>query len=107
MIGCMIQPQVLDKWGIPCILLELDTADSTISTSDYDTSAFVNKVNMKTMAVIHVLRSGYNVLLTDVDVVFFKNPFDFFTCLGCDIHIQREDRSSRSHERNGGFMFDS
>ena len=59
------------------------------------------------MAVIHVLRSGYNVLLTDVDVVFFKNPFDFFTCLGCDIHIQREDRSSRSHERNSGFMFDS
>lgn len=61
---------------------------------------------MKTMAVIHVLRSGYNVLLTDVDVVFFKNPFDSFTCKGCDIHIQREEKSIKSHERNSGFMLD-
>lgn len=60
---------------------------------------------MKTMAVLHVLRSGYNVLLTDVDVVLFKNPFDFFTCHCCDIHIQRDELSIKSHDRNSGFVY--
>ena len=95
----------MKEWKILCILFELETTDSTSTTADFDTSAFANKVNMKTMAVIHVLRSGYNVLLTDVDVVLFKNPFPYFTCRLCDIHIQREELSIRSHERNSGFMY--
>lgn len=84
---------------------ELDTNDNTSISSDFDESSFSNKVNMKTMAVLHVLRSGYNVLLTDVDVVLFKNPFDFFTCHCCDIHIQRDELSIKSHDRNSGFVY--
>ncbi|KAK8798387.1 hypothetical protein WA588_003469 [Blastocystis sp. NMH] len=95
----------LQEWGIPSILFELDTNDNTSISSDFDESSFSNKVNMKTMAVLHVLRSGYNVLLTDVDVVLFKNPFDFFTCHCCDIHIQRDELSIKSHDRNSGFVY--
>ena len=60
---------------------------------------------MKTVAVLHVLQCGFNPLLSDVDIVFFKNPFPFFSCSDCDIHIQREEASDNAIEKNSGFMY--
>ena len=74
-------------------------------TSDFGTIDFINKANMKTLAVLQVLKCGYNPLLTDVDVVFFKNPFDYLDCMKCDIQIQREETSDSAKEKNSGFMY--
>lgn len=87
------------------ILLKLDTVGNTSITSDFGSIDFVNKANMKTLAVLHVLKCGYNALLTDVDVVFFKNPFDYLKCETCDIQIQREETSDSAKEKNSGFMY--
>ena len=89
---------------MPSILLELDTFDSTSKSSDFGSSDFANKANMKTLAVLHVLQSGYNPLLSDVDIQLFKNPFPFFTCSECDLHIQREEGAESAREKNSGFM---
>lgn len=87
------------------ILLKLDTVGNTSITSDFGSIDFVNKANMKTLAVLHVLKCGYNPLLTDVDVVLFKNPFDYLKCETCDIQIQREETSDSAKEKNSGFMY--
>lgn len=89
---------------MPTVLLELDTVGNTSVTSDYGSVDFINKANMKTLAVLQVLKCGYNVLLTDVDVVFFKNPFHYLDCADCDIQIQREETSDSAKEKNSGFM---
>lgn len=33
------------------------------------------------------LSAGYTILYTDVDVVFFKNPFDHINCTDCDVAV--------------------
>ena len=78
--------------------------DSTSKSSDFGSSDFVNKANMKTLAVLHILQSGYNPLLSDVDIQLFKNPFPFLTCSECDLHIQREEGAESAREKNSGFM---
>ena len=60
---------------------------------------------MKTLAVLHVLQCNYNPLLSDVDVVYFKNPFDYLSTGNWDIQIQREESADTARERNSGFMF--
>ena len=60
---------------------------------------------MKTLAVLQVLKCGYDVLLTDVDVVLFKNPFSYLHGENYDIQIQREETSDLAREKNSGFMF--
>lgn len=94
----------MQDWGIPSILLEPDVSISTSSSSDFGSYAFATKANMKTLAVLHVLQYNYNPLLSDVDVVYFKNPFDYLSEGGWDIQIQREESSDSARERNSGFM---
>ena len=60
---------------------------------------------MKTLAVLHVLQCNYNPLLSDVDVVYFKNPFEYLGTGNWDIQIQREESADTARERNSGFMF--
>ena len=82
---------------MPSILLELDTFDSTSKSSDFGSSDFANKANMKTLAVLHVLKSGYNPLLSDVDIQLFKNPI--FHVLGVrSPHSARRGRGKRARE---------
>lgn len=95
----------MQDWGIPSVLLELDISISTSSSSDYGSYAFATKANMKTLAVLHVLQCNYNPLLSDVDVVYFKNPFDYLGTGNWDIQIQREESADSARERNSGFMY--
>lgn len=83
----------------------MPTNDDTNQSSDYDSIEFINKVNMKTLAIIDCLQLGYHVLLSDVDIILFKNPFPYFQCSDCDIHIQREVEDDFSSDLNSGFVY--
>lgn len=45
---------------------------------DYDSSGFNFVSHMKFVAVRSILQQGYNVLFSDVDIVWLKNPTPFF-----------------------------
>jgi Nucleotide-diphospho-sugar transferase len=45
--------------------------------SDFDSPGFLRKVYVKVDMIIGVLTAGYTVLLTDVDLVYLKNPMPF------------------------------
>ena len=42
---------------------------------------------LRTRAVLEALHHNVSVLVLDVDVVLFRDPYPAFSCLGCDIHI--------------------
>ncbi len=63
---------------------------------------FKHKMNVRASFIMDALRWGYKVLLTDVDVVLFKNPFPYFTCSECDMECL-EDGSLQN--LNAGFLF--
>ena len=91
--------------GIPAVYFPLQASEAKQSSSDYDTQGFIDKVNMKTLAMIYCLQYGFNTLISDVDIVFFKNPFAAFQEEGYDLFIQREEDSDDSTNRNSGFMY--
>lgn len=46
---------------------------------------------MKSRTVLHVLKLGYNVLLSDVDVYWFKNPLNYLTSFGPAVLVAQSD----------------
>ncbi len=63
----------------------------------------MHKVNMKTLAMIHCLYYGFNVLFTDIDIIFFKNPLNYFD-YSYDINSQME-RYRPYFDMNSGFTY--
>ena len=60
-----------------------------VKASSYGTKSFIRKTYIKSKAVQEALLLGYNVLLMDIDIVIFKNPFPYFEeCSDCDLQIQ-------------------
>lgn len=41
--------------------------------------------------VLQILELGYNVLLSDVDVYWFKNPLDYLTSFGPGVLVAQSD----------------
>ncbi len=68
------------------------------SSSAYNSKAFKRKTHLKTKIVLEALKQGLKVLMVDVDIAFFKNPFQHMECASCDVQIQ-----SDVIEGNSGF----
>ena len=69
----------------------------------YGSLAYMHKVNMKTLAMIHCLYYGYTVFFSDVDIALLKNPMSYFD-FSYDFNIQMEFYVER-FEVNSGFMY--
>jgi hypothetical protein len=91
--------EALLEAGIQCGILRVNMAFSNES-SDFGSASYYQKTNLKTAVMLEVLKLNYSVLMIDLDVILFKDPFPFFTCVECDIHIQM-DRALL----NSGFVF--
>lgn len=59
--------------NIPCYVYMNTT--SSDKPSMYGTSVFKKKMNIRTYMILEALQAGFNVIHTDVDVHFFKDPF--------------------------------
>lgn len=46
---------------------------------------------MKSRVVVQILKLGYNVLLTDVDVYWFKNPLPLLSSFGPAVLLAQSD----------------
>lgn len=73
--------------GIACIEYGSDPASDKRSV--YMSKDFVRKMNLRTRMILEALKLGYNVLHTDVDVYFYRDPFDDLPCQdgSCDAAI--------------------
>ncbi len=87
---------VLRNVGVSCFDYIQDRDGG--SSSVYFSKAFKRKTHLKTKIVLEALKQGLQVLMVDVDIAFFKDPFQHMECADCDIQIQ-----SDGSEGNSGF----
>eukprot|EP00223_Ostreococcus_mediterraneus_P000492 CAMPEP_0179721188 /NCGR_PEP_ID=MMETSP0938-20121108/4351_1 /TAXON_ID=548131 ORGANISM="Ostreococcus mediterraneus, Strain clade-D-RCC1107" /NCGR_SAMPLE_ID=MMETSP0938 /ASSEMBLY_ACC=CAM_ASM_000576 /LENGTH=252 /DNA_ID=CAMNT_0021595125 /DNA_START=405 /DNA_END=1163 /DNA_ORIENTATION=+ len=69
----------------------------------YGTAAYKSATKLKSLAVLHILKAGYKVIFTDVDVVWFKNPYvalqQYWTT---DFVIQHDSKHDSLMKLNSG-----
>ena len=87
----------LTKSGLHCVHYKMN---HTENTGDFGTLGYIQKTNLKTWIVLHALKLGYTLLVVDLDIVMFQNPFPYLSCNECDLHVTR-DRV----QLNTGFLF--
>ena len=93
--------RVLTNLSLPCIFFDFpNPVKNSLVPSDFGTVTYLYRTNIKTAVMIQALNLEYNVLMVDVDVIIFKNPFPFFTCTNCSIHAQMDRQMY-----NSGFIF--
>ncbi|CAH1784470.1 unnamed protein product [Owenia fusiformis] len=94
---------------------------SNVNISKFGTVEFNRKTNQKITYLLQVLKLGYNVLFTDGDVVFLRDPFETLNCVypDCDLAVQSNGmrlpwqllkesglhRNTKTDEINSGFMY--
>lgn len=68
-------------------------APSEISFNDchFGTKCFQSVTKVKSRLVLKILKLGYNVLLSDVDVYWFRNPFPFLYSFGPGVLMAQSD----------------
>lgn len=68
-------------------------APSDISFNDchFGTKCFQRVTKVKSRMVLEILKLGYNVLLSDVDVYWFKNPLPFLSSFGTSVLPAQSD----------------
>lgn len=78
---------LLRNESIACFEYGSDPASDKRSV--YMSKDFVRKMNLRTRMILEALKLGYNVLHTDVDVFFYRDPFDDLPCQdgSCDAAI--------------------
>ena len=101
---CMdeVSQQFLKKYDISCMLYKLPDISKEIyrksgeehndgpAPSDYGSDEYFTKTNVKTLFVLQTLKLGYSVLMSDVDIVFLKNPLPYLVCDSCDLLISKD-----------------
>ena len=100
------------KHGIPFFISDVDqSSESELSDSlAFGTTGFRRLTKFKSQQVLRVLRKGYNVLWTDVDIYWFKNPIPYLMSRTKDISIQSnapitEIELNGWNRVNSGFYF--
>jgi beta-arabinofuranosyltransferase len=81
--------------------------DASLTDAAYGTDSFKKITKAKSKVVLRFLKEGYNVLWSDCDVIFFKNPLAYLWSVKGDLVIQSnapDGESSNARRRlNSGF----
>ncbi len=91
----------LQQNGLDCYVFKRSGNVTMLpSGGDFGSADYYLKTNLKTHIILQTLLLGYTTLIVDQDVTLFQNPFEYFSCINCDIHVQR-DRV----QINSGFVY--
>ncbi|CAI0463479.1 unnamed protein product [Linum tenue] len=89
------------------------SAPSNISFNDchFGTKCFQKVTKVKSRIVLQILKMGYNVLLSDVDVYWFENPLQYVRSFGPTTLVAQSDEYNQTgpinlpRRLNSGFYF--
>lgn len=77
------------------------------SEASYGSVLFKKVTKMKTRVVVRILKLGYNVVWTDCDIIWYRNPLEYLWGLGADLAIQSnapdKEASNARGRINSGF----
>jgi beta-arabinofuranosyltransferase len=78
-----------------------------LSDAPYGTNSFKQITKAKSKVVLRFMKMGYNVLWSDCDIVFFRNPLHALWSMNADLAIQSnapdEERANSRRRLNSGF----
>ena len=75
--------------GLPVVLFQ-SSIDVSLQDHAYRSEGFKKITELKSAVALEILRRGYDVSWTDVDIAFFKNPIPALQKLKHDCVIQSD-----------------
>ncbi|CAI9093017.1 OLC1v1028414C1 [Oldenlandia corymbosa var. corymbosa] len=77
--------------GLPVFAYEAAPTNISFDDCHFGTECFQKVTKVKSRVVLQILKLGYNVLMSDVDVYWFKNPLPFLSSFGPAILVAQSD----------------
>ncbi|XP_021746739.1 beta-arabinofuranosyltransferase RAY1-like [Chenopodium quinoa] len=97
--------------GIPVFRDSLAPRNISFNDCHFGTKCFQKVTKTKSRLVLQILKLGYNVILSDVDVYWFKNPIPLLQTFGPAVFVAQSDEYNVSvpinlpRRLNSGFYF--
>ncbi|PON99045.1 Nucleotide-diphospho-sugar transferase [Trema orientale] len=97
--------------GLPVFRDVLAPSEISFNDCHFGTECFQRVTKVKSRMVLKILKMGYNVLLSDVDVYWFKNPLPFLYSFGSAVLTAQSDEYKETgpinlpRRLNSGFYF--
>ncbi|XP_051122149.1 uncharacterized protein LOC127245359 [Andrographis paniculata] len=111
---CALDDDVYDfsvLQGLPVIKCTNSPANISFDGCHFGTDCFQKVTKVKSRMVLRILKLGYNVLLSDVDVYWFKNPLPYLSSFGPGVLVAQSDEYNATEppnlprRLNSGFYF--
>ncbi|KAL2510267.1 Nucleotide-diphospho-sugar transferase family protein [Forsythia ovata] len=77
--------------GLPVFKYANPPTNISFDNCHFGTECFQKVTKVKSRVVLQILKLGYNVLLSDVDVYWFKNPLPFLSSFGPAVLVAQSD----------------
>ncbi|CAA7404798.1 unnamed protein product [Spirodela intermedia] len=97
--------------GLPVFKDPLPPANIRLTSCHFGTDCFRKVSKVKSRLVLQILRMGYNVLLSDVDVYWFQNPLPFLQKFDPPVLLAQSDEYNETgpinlpRRLNSGFYY--
>lgn len=97
--------------GLPVFRDPLSPSNISFNDCHFGTKCFQRVTKVKSRIVLKILKLGYNVLLSDVDVYWFRNPLSFLCSFGPAVLAAQSDEYNQTgpinlpRRLNSGFYF--
>lgn len=97
--------------GLPVFKGSFAPANISFDDCHFGTNCFQRVTKVKSRVVVQILKLGYNVLLTDVDVYWFKNPLPLLSSFGPAVLLAQSDEYNMTgpinlpRRLNSGFYY--
>lgn len=113
-IICALDPEIYQfsvLQGLPVFIDPLAPTNISFNDCHFGTKCFQRVTKVKSRLVLQILKLGYNVLLSDVDVFWFSNPLPFLLSFGPAVLVAQSDEYKETgpinlpRRLNSGFYF--
>ncbi|KAK6160263.1 hypothetical protein DH2020_003644 [Rehmannia glutinosa] len=91
---CALDDEIYDfsvLQGLPVIKCAYSPTNISFDNCHFGTECFQKVTKVKSRMVLQILKLGYNVLLSDVDVYWFKNPLTYLSSFGPAVLVAQSD----------------
>ncbi|GJT47501.1 beta-arabinofuranosyltransferase RAY1 isoform X1 [Tanacetum coccineum] len=93
-VVCALDDEIYDfcvLQGLPVFRDRLAPSNISYDDCHFGTNCFQRVTKVKSRIVLQILKLGYNLLMSDVDVYWFKNPLPLLNTFGPTVFVAQSD----------------
>lgn len=84
--------------GLPVFMDKFAPGNLSFNGCHFGSECFQRVTKVKSRIVLQIVELGYNVLLSDVDVYWFKNPLPYLYSFGPSVLVAQSDEFNETCE---------